>query len=143
MTDNAGYRPTDDSALRWEDDHCTKCGERDNVCKCARTSNERSLLKQTADLLREMREDIFQRGTLSGRSQRAGDDLLRRIDTILITPVETTRGISREALMQGYQNFVNDAGERENKLHATLRQIRGANSMTEVLQIVDAALFCA
>jgi hypothetical protein len=43
MTDNAGYRPTDDSALRWEDDHCTKCGERDNVCKCARTSNLGSL----------------------------------------------------------------------------------------------------
>ena len=42
MTDNAGYRPTDDSALRWEDDHCTKCGERDNVCKCARTSNHKS-----------------------------------------------------------------------------------------------------
>lgn len=55
-----------------------------------RCSNERRLLKQTADLLREMREDIFQRGTLSGRSQRAGDDLLRRIDTILITPDETT-----------------------------------------------------
>lgn len=42
MTDNAGYRPTDDSALRWEDDHCTKCGERDNVCKCARTSKTES-----------------------------------------------------------------------------------------------------
>jgi hypothetical protein len=26
MTDNAGYRPTDDSALRWEDNYCIKCG---------------------------------------------------------------------------------------------------------------------
>jgi hypothetical protein len=34
MTDNAGYRPTDDSALRWEDTHCTKCGERDRACIC-------------------------------------------------------------------------------------------------------------
>lgn len=34
MTDNAGYRPTDDSALRWEDCHCVKCGEPDKQCKC-------------------------------------------------------------------------------------------------------------
>lgn len=34
MTDYAGYRPDDDSALRWEDCHCTKCGERDRSCTC-------------------------------------------------------------------------------------------------------------
>lgn len=34
MTDNAGYRPTDDSALRWEDCHCTKCGQPDKKCEC-------------------------------------------------------------------------------------------------------------
>jgi hypothetical protein len=34
MTDNAGYRPTDDSALRWEDCHCVKCGQPDKKCEC-------------------------------------------------------------------------------------------------------------
>lgn len=30
MTDNAGYRPTDDSALRWEDNaYCDACGHHD------------------------------------------------------------------------------------------------------------------
>jgi hypothetical protein len=52
MTDFAGYRPKDDSALRWEDFHCTTCGHHDryhfadgqgsivcragNGCKCTR-----------------------------------------------------------------------------------------------------------
>lgn len=37
MPDNAGYRPTDDSALRWEDCHCANCGERDKECTCKPT----------------------------------------------------------------------------------------------------------
>lgn len=51
MTDNAGYRPTDDSAQRWEDNYCQGCGHHDryhfrrgdgkvfcrwdNLCACA------------------------------------------------------------------------------------------------------------
>lgn len=29
MSDNAGYRPHDESALRWEDVHCDGCGHHD------------------------------------------------------------------------------------------------------------------
>lgn len=29
MTDEAGYRPTDDSAMRWEDYYCAICGHHD------------------------------------------------------------------------------------------------------------------
>lgn len=51
MTDNAGYRPTNDSAPRWEDNYCDKCNHHDryhfkngegkvfcrwdNLCVCA------------------------------------------------------------------------------------------------------------
>lgn len=55
-----------------------------------KSSNERTLLDETRQLLRAMREDIFERGTLSGRNQHAGENLIHRIDALLASPVETT-----------------------------------------------------
>lgn len=79
MTDNAGYRPTDDSALRWEDDHCTKCGERDD-----------ELLKALKDLSR-----AYVRLLESGRDRikaLGGDcdpvDVMERADRYLIQAKE-------------------------------------------------------
>lgn len=48
-----------------------------------KASNHRVLLDETRKLLRQMRDDVFSGGALTGRSQRAGEDLIHRIDDAL------------------------------------------------------------
>lgn len=58
-----------------------------------RTSNERTLLDETRKLLRQMRADIFEGGALTGRSQRAGEDLIHRIDAALASEQDGKRNV--------------------------------------------------
>jgi len=62
---------------------CSRCGD------TPADSDERILLNDALNLLRAFREDTFERGELSGRSQRAGEDLIRRIDAFLASPLHT------------------------------------------------------
>jgi hypothetical protein len=63
-----------------------KCGNPIHRENAMGSSNERSLLDETRKLLRQMRDDVFNGGTLTGRSQRAGEELIHRIDDVLATP---------------------------------------------------------
>ena len=106
------------------------------------TSKERNLLTEARDLLRQMRSDIYEHGTLYGRTQHAGEDLLHRLDAHLTPPVETSidwkaRAERAEEVLGHNMALANATTRRTmDERNAIIRKLREKYSAIEIADMV-------